>query len=341
MKIVAIVGRREEYLQYEILKGLYKRNIEIITSEPLNNIVSKMSKFNISHPPINQPVYTDDEIIEHAKDADYIFVFWNKHEKPQGGSVGGKMYLVDRINIPEKTVIIDGSEWSSSGFAYPHQPWKDFNNYEKGTPWIWYYMRDRSKWYFKRETFPEDVHEHKIIPLSYPCRLEDRRDISDNITSKEYDMLCLFGHKSTGLRSEVMNKSNELKRTHTNNKFYIADSLPREKYLDISSNSKMVVDAWGGGSNCTVRRNEIIMNSTVIIGQKWEIINPYDYVEGEHIINWKTIKEFEEKVDYYINKPELLIQMGKNAYQHALKYHTTEKRIEYIFDIIDGKIEWS
>ena len=102
----------------------------------------------------------------------------------------------------------------------------------------------------------------------------------------------------------------------------------------------MIVDAWGAGSNCTVRRNEVVMNSTAVIGQKWEIIVPDDYTDGVNIINYKDVNEFEEKVDYYFKNQEKLIEIGENGYQHALKYHTTEKRMKYIFDIIKGNLKW-
>ena len=84
MKIVAILGHREEYLQFEVLKGLVRRGVELIVSTPLNNIQKLIDETNgnvyvgSDVLPINQPYYSDDEILEHSKDADYIFVFWNK-----------------------------------------------------------------------------------------------------------------------------------------------------------------------------------------------------------------------------------------------------------------------
>ena len=58
-------------------------------------------------------------------------------------------------------------------------------------------------------------------------------------------------------------------------------------------------------------------------------------------IMWQElIDEFDEKVHFYLKYPDKAIQIGKNGYEHALKYHTTEKRMEYIFDIIQEKLKW-
>ena len=357
MKVILIVGSREEYVQVEVIKGLVRMGAELITSEPLNQIKSRVDGVNFDSDvgsdsiPINQPHYTDEEIVEHSKDADYVFVLWNKYSTRNHIDPGGRMYLVDKINQPDKTIVIDGSEWSISGWGDPGfvnngiQLWTDKDRYEKGQPWIWHHMRDRAKWYFKRETFPEDVYEHNIIPFPYPCRIEDRMQDRINSLKKNLFFNCILGHTHTGLRGEALDLCNRLR---LEDKF--KDSIftgtpghriPRTDYLDLTVRSKMVVDAWGGGSNCTVRRNEVVMNSTAIIGQKWLIVVPNDYTDGENIINWETVDELEEKIHYYYDNQDKLIEIGENGYQHALKYHTTEKRMQYIFDIVNNKIKWS
>tara|TARA_Y100000593_G_C4309664_1_gene337725 strand:+ start:2144 stop:3205 length:1062 start_codon:yes stop_codon:yes gene_type:complete len=352
MKIIAIVGPREEYLQCEILKGLGRMGVELITSSPLNTIKSLIANsgrgvdIGAGSIPINQPHYTDEEIVEHSKDADYIFVFWNKFPHREAKNPGGRMHLVDMINQPDKTVIIDGSEMSYTGYGRG-SIWKDSKNYQKGSgvgdPWIWHYMRDRAKWYFKRETFIEDMQEHGIIPLPYPCRVEDRQEQFIGLPDEIF-LTCVFGHLKTGLRAEVQKSCANFKSNPT-----FADSIflhnpgsliGRIKYLELVNRSKSVIDSWGAGSNCTVRRNEVVMNSTAIIGQKWEIVVPNDYTDGENIVNWETIDEFEEKVNYYFKNQDKLLEIGENGYQHALKYHTTEKRMEYIFDVINGRLKW-
>lgn len=344
MKIIAILGAREEYLACEILKGLHRMGVELITSKPLNEYKRQVDTFSSGASndlPLNQPNYTDEEIVEHSNDADYIFVFWNRFINPTDTNIGGRIYLVDKINQPDKTVVIDGSECSYTGNNHG-SIWKDSKNYQKGSAlghsWIWEYMRERAKWYFKRETFPEDVHEHNIIPCPYSTRIEDRRDSLLGL-DKDMFMVCVFGHLKTGLRAEVKQSCSNLK-SKLGNSILVDGGIDREEYLKLVGRSGMIVDAWGAGSNCTVRRNEVVMNSTAVIGQQWEIIVPDDYTDGVNIINYKDINEFEEKVNYYFKNQDKLVEIGENGYQHALKYHTTEKRMKYIFDILEGKLEW-
>ena len=196
---------------------------------------------------------------------------------------------------------------------------------------------DKAKWYFKRETFAEDVHEYGIIPCPYPFRIEDRQEQFQSL-DRDIDLLCCLGQLNTGLRNDVLNTSKRIKG-RVSNRIEVGEFRPRIKCLETICKSKMSVDAWGGGQN-TVRKSETIMNSTAFIGQEWTILVPNDFVDGESIINWKTINEFEEKVDYYLNNIDKLIEIGHNGYQHAMEHHITEKRLDYIFDIIEEKMKW-
>jgi len=168
MKIVIILPSREEFVACEVIKGLHRRGVELIPSSPLSNF---RNLYRVGYDDIpNIREYSDDEIIEHSKSADYIFVLWGKFSSPYDKDPGGKMYLVDKINEPDKTVFIDGNEYSHTGHRADGQSRKDKFDYSKGIPWIWQEMRDKVKWYFKREVFPEDVVEYNVIPCPYPFR---------------------------------------------------------------------------------------------------------------------------------------------------------------------------
>ena len=338
MKIILIVPDREEFLQCEVIKGLNRRGIELIPSSPLTNIrnlYARCSPIDIGAGDIpDTKVYSDEEIIEHSKDADYIFVFSGKFPSPQATSPGGKMYLLDKINAPEKTVLIDGSEYSYSGWRSHGQLRKDTFNVTKGFPWLWEEMLDKVNWYFKRETYPDDVVDNKIIPCPYPFRIEDRQSIKD----KDIAFFSAFGHTSTGLRAEVEQLSYSV--SHNDLPVIVGkQDGGRVKYLDLICRSYLVSDAWGGG-DCTVRRSEVHMNSIASIMQRWNILEPYPFTDGDNVIFYDTPDEFKEKIDFYLNNLDKLIEIGQNGYEHSLKYHTTEKRIDYIFDVINNKINW-
>jgi len=333
MKIIVIVPRREEFLACEVLKGLHRKGVELITSAPLTNI---RNAYHIgTHDIPDTKYYSDDEVIEHSKSADYIFVLWSKFASLYANDFGAKLYLLDKINLPEKTVFIDGSEYSHTGHEYPGQNRKDILSCTKGLPWINQELRDKAKWYFKRETYPEDIVEHNIIPCPYPFRIEDIQEYQSN---RDIAILCAFGQTGTGLRAEVQAACNTIK--HELPVLANKQDGGRSRYLDLLSRSYMTVDAWGGG-DCTVRKNEAHMNSIALCQQAWGIVDPYPFEDGKNIILYNTTDEFLEKSNHYLQNLDELIAIGKAGHQHAIQYHTTEKRIDYIFDIINNQIKWT
>ena len=153
MKVIAITpDRKTDCICSMIIDGFNDLGYNVIASDTGNNVVS---------------VYTDDEIIEHSKDAEFIFVFWGKVR----GNRLPKYYLLDKINRPEVTVYIDGSEWTATGYPDGDRvisaPWGNVNSqvYEakfnsqrcKGTPWINKKMLEYCNFYFKRECYPADL----------------------------------------------------------------------------------------------------------------------------------------------------------------------------------------
>ena len=71
--------------------------------------------------------------------------------------------------------------------------------------------------------------------------------------------------------------------------------------------------------------------------QQYNIEFPNDFVDGESIVKYKTIEEFEMKIRKYLNNKNKKQKISENGYQHLLKYHTAQKRVEYILEVIDEK----
>ena len=64
MKIITITpDRKMDTLGTLVIDGFYDNGIEVIATDWGNNV---------------KRIYSDDEVIEHSKDADYIFVIWGK-----------------------------------------------------------------------------------------------------------------------------------------------------------------------------------------------------------------------------------------------------------------------
>ena len=68
--------------------------------------------------------------------------------------------------------------------------------------------------------------------------------------------------------------------------------------------------------------------------------NPQYTVDQSQFGFYDTIEEFKEKIDFYLKNLDKLIEIGENGYKHGMEYHITEKRVQYIFDIINEEITW-
>jgi len=317
MKVIAITPHQKmDSLAALIVEGLYSKGIEVVATDFGNNV---------------KKTYTDDEIIEHSKDADYIFAIWGKHGL--NGVPSPKFYLLDKINRPNIVAYIDGSEWTSTG--YPDSPTQlrdslfDISRH-RGSPWINEEMYNKCKWYFKRIVFEQDLEREKIIPCYIGAWDEY---FGESISKKEYDLYCSFGghagHTDTGLRGPIYNYCKNLKDV----KSVVGQRLDHKTYLETISKSYIGISSWGAG-NCCRRMWEILSNKTCCFIQKPFIIYPNKLVDGESCVYYETMDEFKEKLDYYLKNKEECIRIGQNGYEHVKRYHTATARIEQMMNMM-------
>ena len=76
---------------------------------------------------------------------------------------------LDKINRPEVTAYIDGSEWTCTGkIDSPNQPREALINLNRhrGDPWIDEEIYEKCSWYFKRIVFEEDLAQIKNLIYS-------------------------------------------------------------------------------------------------------------------------------------------------------------------------------
>ena len=169
MKIIAITpDNKMDAVVPIVIEGLYDLGVEVIATDYGNSV---------------RRVYADEDVIEHSKTADFIFVLWGKIRDNNPP----KYYLLNKINRPEITAYIDGSEWTATGYPDDKErvsaPWakngtiakqvyeSKFNPSRcKGTPWINDVMYDYCRWYFKRECYQSDA-DIGIIPFNIGCKM--------------------------------------------------------------------------------------------------------------------------------------------------------------------------
>jgi hypothetical protein len=278
-----------DYLYRDILEGLLQLDVKLYFTNPdrfCTNLVS------------------DDEAIALSKTVNYILVFFDKEKltRPQP-----KFYLLDRINLPEKTAYIDGSEYNWT--AYPG----------KTTDLLRPDMLYKCKFYFKRECLPQHV-DMGIIPLPFASNLSY---FSNKTHEKDIDVLCTFGQTSTGQRAIAIHACNELKQEGYH---ILTDNVT--DYYSYINRSWITIDAHGGGE-CNARTWQILANHSCLFAEKYNIVMP-KLVDGYHYVSWNDKEDLKNKIRIYLGNKEKLSYIIQNSYDNVLKHHTSRKRAEYL-----------
>lgn len=291
MKILVITPvNKFDYLAAAIIEGLRKLNIEAYFTSPGNGVTETIS---------------DDKFISLYPECDYIFALWSKcidNKVPEP-----KYYLIDKVNGWDKTVYIDGSEYNYTG--YPSKTKEQFHPL----------FKQKAKWYFKRECLPEYL-DQNVIPLPFAATSDDFSKPKDK---KTIDVLCAFGQTDTGLRKLAIEACNELR-----SEGYTIITGYAKNYLETIQDACITIDAHGGGE-CNARMWQVMANRSCLFAQKYSILFP-ELHENKHYISWNSKEELKEKIRFYLEHKDLLLDIMMNGYNNILQHHTPGRRIEYI-----------
>lgn len=286
-----------DYLVAGIIEGLKKTpGVNIYCTNPGNGAINILEK---------------DKIVSKALECDVIFILHGK--KP------GDYSTLNEINVWDKCIFIDGSEWNIT-----YYPPFDRNNF------IFEDMLRKCKFYFKRECYPEYT-KRGIIPLPFVALNSDFGGYSEK---KEIDVLCAFGNipglpdvHSKSWRQVAIEACEDLKKEGYN----IVNSKVRD-YLRTVNRSWITMDAYGGGE-CNARTFQIPANRSVGFYKEFEIIIPY-FQEYSDYIPWENSEDLKNKIRSFLSNKDQLEKISEDSYRNVLDYHTSEKRVQYIFEKI-------
>lgn len=316
LKIAAITpDNKHDYLTATIIEGL--------NSLPYVEIACT------SHGNYARNILQDDEFVKFAATADAVLVFFGKVR----GNSPPKRYLLDRIGS-KNIAYVDGSEWTCTGYPESSDSVSKARldaSYRRGTPWIDTEMRSTCRYYFKRECYPEDEKDG-IVPLLFGTMLDD----IDDPLEHEYDVFCSFGQTNDGLRKEAVDLCKRL--INEGKRVFLGSSIPRSEYRAALQRSLVAIDAWGGG-DCCARLWEIAAMGICPIYQRYNIVFPDAFEEGQSCLAFSTARELEDRVREAIADRERTAMIGLKAQEHTLRYHTSTRRAEFVLrkmGLIDG-----
>ena len=77
-----------------------------------------------------------------------------------------------------------------------------------------------------------------------------------------------------------------------------------------------------------------IMGCSTLCLAKWYPGIEKDFIDGVHLVVWKTIPDLIEKIKYYLEHPEEAFVIGRGGYQQVIAEHTWKNRIDHLEYII-------
>lgn len=295
MKILIINPQgKYDYLASGIIEGLKQSGIDIYCTSNGNGAVN---------------IITDEEFINHYNSCDYIFAIWGKsiyNNVPEP-----KFYLIDQVNGWDKTIYIDGSEYNYTGFPRLTSEQLHPN------------FKQKARYYFKRECLPEHS-KLGIIPLPF-CAVDSYFNASP--AAKEIDVLCAFGQTDTGLRRIAVEACTELMHEG-----YVVINRPVNDYYTTIAKSWITIDAHGGGE-CNARMWQAMANHSCLFAQQYNILYP-SLIDNEHYVSWNSKEDLKNKIREYLGNKEKLSYITSYSYKNILANHTSQQRVNYIFNVI-------
>lgn len=314
MKVVLIPpNKKQDFTTELVVEGLRDLNCRLLASDEGNGI-------------LQNEVLDEHSLVEEAKTADAVLFFFGKVK----GNLPPKHYLIDRLKDRRRCAYIDGSEWTSTGYQEKDQGKNSLidPSFRRGKSWINVEMRNKCSFYFKRECYPQDE-KQGLLPLPFGLL---KRNISQKEVHKDIDVACIFGHTTTGLRKEVMEACEKLKK-NSNHRILVDSKIPQQDYLATLARSRIVIDAWGGGDNCN-RFYEAIGSKSCCLYQKYNTVVPNPFVHMQHAVCYENLQQFTDTLQVLLENFSLCKQIGDNGHEHAIKNHSAICRAKFVLNTI-------
>jgi hypothetical protein len=299
MKIVCIISPYYDYLTGSIIEGLQELGHDIIASEESNYAVKS----------------SDSRIRRGVESADIIVVFSNRKVRT---------WLVENVQNPAK-VFVDGSDFQSFSVC-PDMLFKVI------------FKRELNKCWINKQ--PEHVYP---LPFAAEKRYFKHTECSRNI-NVSFAANLNNNTMRYSINQRLLNRGdNAIFAGGTGECAYVPKKLkgkPIEtpKYRELLYRSKIAINVAGAGYDCA-RYWEIVAAGAMLLTQELDIQMPNPFVDGEHYVVFRSLDEFQEKLDLLLADPARVAAIASSGYEHLVKHHTTAARAAYFLDIVKKSMD--
>jgi len=190
--------------------------------------------------------------------------------------------------------------------------------------------RQKVDGYFKRERLvcldygPQAFPMPLAYPASYiPERLPEERPLA----------LFWGGNRQYGMRKlylEYLEATFDLD---------LSDLYLPKEYVRMMQASRIGLDIPGFGFD-TVRYWEVPAHGAMLLAERRPIIIPNNFRDRESAVFYEDLADLEDKLRYYLSRPEECAAIAKAGREHLLRYHTGTERARQLLGWVYNTLGW-
>ncbi|MFH8093010.1 MAG: glycosyltransferase [Candidatus Aenigmatarchaeota archaeon] len=112
---------------------------------------------------------------------------------------------------------------------------------------------------------------------------------------------------------------------------FIKSGLPWKEYINILGKSKISISVRGGGFD-TYRYWEIPYCNSMLLSEYPDIIIKNNFIDNVHASFFRNIQELRDKLDFFLNKEEMVIRLSQEGKKLLMEKHTSVSRAKEILE---------
>ena len=179
--------------------------------------------------------------------------------------------------------------------------------------------------YFKREYLACGDYGANAFP--FPLAHADNLVLDDITRPRPYPVFWA-GHRLFGMRRLYLHRMETMLHA-TFDAVYT-----QQEYVNRMRASRIGVNIFGAGFDC-VRYWELPANGCLLFAERLPIRVPHNFRDGETAIFFDDLKEFEDKLEYYLAHPQLAADIARAGHEHFKRHHTASARARQVLGYIE------